>query len=421
MNIRKLALEAIEKILEKKAFSNIVVNEFLERFELSLEDKALFTKIVYGTIQNMLTIDYYLSPYIANKKQKPWVKYLLYLSIFQLVYLDIPEYAVVNEAVDIANMKDRYIGSFVNAVLRNYLRNDIKSFDGLDEIETLSIKYSHPSWLVAYLLKDYDYQIVEKILIENSNVKNDAIRINTLKTNVDEVKNLLEQANIQYETTSLVKNGLIVKDSVIKTDLFTNGLITVQDLSAQLVSEVVSPREGDIILDACAAPGGKSAHLACLMNNTGKIYSCDIHSHKIKLMETLYKRLGITNIKTELIDARRLREHVQDESFDHVLVDAPCSGLGVMSHKVDLKYHIDLNTIEEIKNLQEEIINSTWNLVKRGGYYTYSTCTLNKEENEGQIKQFLENHPEASVEYERTILPFEYHSDGFYICKIRRN
>ena len=158
MNARKLALEALEKIIDKKAFSNIVVNEFLNKFELSLEDRALFTNIVYGTMQNLLTIDYYLEPYISHKKQKSWVKCLLYISVYQLVYLDIPEYAVVNEAVSIANIKDRAIGSFVNAVLRNLLRNPLRGLEGLDEIGTLSIKYSHPSWLVAYFLKDYDYE-----------------------------------------------------------------------------------------------------------------------------------------------------------------------------------------------------------------------------------------------------------------------
>jgi 16S rRNA (cytosine967-C5)-methyltransferase len=191
MNVRKLALEAIEKITRKKAFCNIVVNEFLNKFELSEEDRRLFTNLVYGTIQNLITIDFYLEPYIRRKKPKSWVKNLLYISVYQIVYLDIPKYAIVNESVDIANIKDKAIGSFVNAVLRNFLRNPLRSLDGYDDIQRLSIKYSHPMWLVAYLLKDYSLEVLEKILQENSLIKNDAIRINTLKTNKETIKTKL--------------------------------------------------------------------------------------------------------------------------------------------------------------------------------------------------------------------------------------
>lgn len=420
MNVRKLAVEAVEKIIDKKGFSNIVVNDYLRKFVLSKEDKALFTNLVYGTVQNLITIEYYLEPFIGHKRQKPWVKYLLYISVYQLLYLRIPDYAVLNEAVEIANLKDRAIGSFVNAVLRNFLRTEIRSLDGLDEIETLSIKYSHPAWLVAYFLKDYDLETVEKILIENSLVKKTAIRINTLKVNMEEVKDILEESKIEYHEQELVRYGLIVNESIIGHPLLTEGKIAIQDLSAQLVSEIVNPSLNQRIIDVCSAPGGKAAHLAAIMENTGEIYACDIYPHKIKLMDKLFKQLGVLNIKTQIVDARNLPEIVHDESFDHVLADVPCSGLGVISHKVDLKYQINLESIAEIIALQKEILESTWNLVKPGGYYTYSTCTLNKEENEEQIKNFQKTHPDAEIVHEQTILPFEHHSDGFYICKMRR-
>lgn len=420
MNVRKLAVEAVEKIIDKKGFSNIVVNEYLRKFVLSKEDKALFTNLVYGTVQNLITIEYYLDPFIGHKRQKPWVKYLLYISVYQLLYLRIPDYAVINEAVEIANLKDRAVGSFVNAVLRNFLRTELRSLDGLDEIETLSIKHSHPAWLVAYFLKDYDLETVEKILIENSLVKKTAIRINTLKANMEEVKDILEESKIEYSEQQLVRHGLIVNESLVGHSLLTEGKITIQDLSAQLVSEIVNPSLNQQIIDVCSAPGGKAAHLAAIMENTGEIYACDIHPHKMKLMDKLFKQLGVNNIKKQIVDARNLHEIVHDESFDHVLADVPCSGLGVISHKVDLKYQINLESIAEIIALQKEILENTWNLVKRGGYYTYSTCTLNKEENEEQIKTFLKIHPDAEIVHEQTILPFEHHSDGFYICKMRR-
>ena len=420
MNARKLALEALEKIIDKKAFSNIVVNEFLNKFELSLEDRALFTNIVYGTMQNLLTIDYYLEPYISHKKQKSWVKCLLYISVYQLVYLDIPEYAVVNEAVSIANIKDRAIGSFVNAVLRNLLRNPLRGLEGLYEIGTLSIKYSHPSWLVAYFLKDYDYETVEKILIENSKVKDGAIRVNTLKATKEEVMEELKEKGIGFSDSDVVKNGLTIYENISRDDLFTSGKVTIQDISSQMVAEIADPFEGANILDLCSAPGGKVCHLASIMNNTGTIYACDIYSHKIKLMEKSFKRLGVNNVKCQLIDARNVNKYVKEESFDYVLADAPCSGLGVMSHKVDLKYRIDLKSIEEVEYLQKEILDANYNLVKKGGYFVYSTCTLNKDENENQIAKFLMRHPDYEVVLEKKIMPFDYNTDGFYICKMRR-
>jgi len=420
MDVRKLAIEAIEKIVEKKGFTHIVVNEYLRKFILSDQDKSFFTKLVYGTVENLLTIEYYLEPFL-KKRQKPWVKYLLYVSIYQLVYLKTPNYAVVDEAVSIANLKDRSIGGFVNAVLRNFLRNDLRDFSGLDEIETLSIKYSYPKWLIAYLLKDYSYEVVEKILIEFAKVKKTAVRVNTLLTTNEEVMERLTQDGITFEKSDLVKNGLLIDGNILDHELFKTGKIVIQDLAAQLVSEVVGPSEGAKVLDACAAPGGKSSHLSAIMNNTGTIIACDIHKHKQKLMDNLFKNNGNKNIITKIIDARLLKnEEEYINSFNYILADVPCSGLGVMGHKVDLKYQMNLESIEEIKILQSEILNSTWELLKPGGYYTYSTCTLNKEENEQQIQKFLKNRSDVEVVYERTILPFEHNSDGFYICKMRK-
>ncbi len=237
--------------------------------------------------------------------------------------------------------------------MRNLLRNPLRSLEGLDEINYLSIKYSHPAWLVAYFLKDYDYETVEKILIENSNVKDGAIRVNTLKVTKEEVMNTLTEEGIPFSDTDLVKNGLIIYNNITRNELLTSGKITVQDISSQMVAEVANPFENAKILDLCSAPGGKVAHLASIMNNTGTIFACDIYSHKIKLMEKSFARLGVKNVKTQLIDARNISNYVKEESFDYCLADAPCSGLGVLSHKVDLKYNIDLKSIEEVEYLQK--------------------------------------------------------------------
>lgn len=257
MNVRRFSLDAISKIMDNKAYANIVVGNYLTKFEMSNEDKALFTNIVYGTIQYYLTLDFFLEPFLSKKKTKPWIKHLLNMSIYQLVYLKIPEYAVVNEAVEIANLRDRSIGKFVNAVLRNFLRNPRRDFENLDDILKLSIKYSHPSWLVAFLLKDYEYDVVTKILEENIKIKNDGYRINTLLITQEELLKLLEDKKIDYTINPLVKNGVYFEEPMINSELFKKGYLTVQDFSSQLVSEVLNPHKGSTIIDLCAAPGVK--------------------------------------------------------------------------------------------------------------------------------------------------------------------
>ena len=388
MNIRKLALQAIEKILYKGGYANIVVNEYLSKYEFDDNDRRLFTKLVLGTVERKITLAYYLEPFL-KKKQKPLINCLLLMSVYQLVYLNIPEYTVVNESVSLANMTDRMIGSFVNAVLRNFLRNEVRTLDNLDEIQKLSIEYSYPTWLVAYLLKDYDYETVKSILEFNDEVKHDAIRINSLKTTYDEVTSILNKEKIEYQISDLVNDGLIVNKPLIRHELFTSGKITVQDIASQMVTEITNPEPDSIIIDLCSAPGGKTAHLAAWINNTGKIYACDVHPHKIKLMEKNFKRLGVENVKTQLIDAREVYKKVKEESFDYVICDMPCSGLGVMSHKCDLKYNITFDSIQEIIKLQREILDASYPLIKKGGYLTVSTCTINKSENEEQIEYLL--------------------------------
>lgn len=425
MNVRKFAVEALDKILDKGAYSNIIVNEYLTKFEFSNEDKGLFTNLIYGTLQNLLTIEYYLEPYLIKKKPKHYIMNLLCMSVYQIVYLDIPNYAVLDESVKIARLKDERVASFVNGVLRNFLRNPLNDIEILKQngkdMRYLAVKYSHPEWLIAFLLKDYPMEVVEKILIENNKIKYDAIRVNTIKTNKEEVMKKLDELEIPYENISCVENGLVIKKPVFETSLFKDGLITIQDISSQMVSEVAKPEPNKVIIDLCSAPGGKSAHLAAIMKNKGRIYSCDVYPAKIKLMKDLFKRLGVTIASCEQIDAREVSKNVKEESFDYVIADVPCSGLGVMSHKIDLKYRINLDSIKEIIELQKQILSTTFSLVKKGGYYVYSTCTINKDENEKMIKAFINNYPEFEIVFEKQILPQDYSSDGFYICKMRRN
>lgn len=420
MNARTIALEALDKIINKEAFSNIVVSEFLEKFEMSSEDRSFFTKLVYGTLEHMLTLAYYIEPYIPQKRQKPWVLPLLYMSLYQIIYLEIPHYAVLNESVEIAKTKDRYSGGFINAILRNVLRNPLRSIDELDELNRLSVRYSHPVWLVAFLRKDFSKDVVEKILAYNQEETKNAIRVNTLKTTKEAVVQKLTELGYQFEVSSLVENGILVDKEVLSTAMFELGHITMQDISAQKVSEVMEPNKTDRIADLCAAPGGKTMHLAALMQNQGEIDAFDLYDHKLNLMKKNFKRLGVENVNLALQDAREVLDAHNVAHYDHVLLDAPCSGLGVLAHKVDLRYRLTLDSIDEVVLLQEEMLEKTYDLTKVGGYYTYATCTINRDENQKQIQKFIKKHPEFEIVYEEQILPFESRSDGFYICKMKR-
>ena len=419
MNVRKLALDATCKILFDGGYSNIVISDTLKKYELNEVDRALFTKLVLGTVEKKITLEYYLKPFI-HKKPKPWIYCLLLMSTYQLMYLDMPDYAAVNEAVEIASVRDRSYGSFVNGVLRAFQRSEKPNIDNLKGMEYLSIKYSYPEWLVAYLLKDYDEVTLEKIFAYNESEKAMAIRVNTLKSNIDEVKVALDDKGIEYHDTDFVNNGLIVDEPIMRDKLFLSGKITIQDLASQKVAEVVNPAKDSVVLDICAAPGSKSAHLAAIMENTGKIFACDVYQHKIKLMNANFARLGVTNVASQQIDARNLKDYVKPKSFDYILADLPCSGMGVMGHKVDIRYNLTLSSIEEIIKLQKDILDSVADLLKVGGKMVVSTCTFNKNENENQIKEFILNHPNYDILEENTYLPYEYEADGFYICKLAR-
>lgn len=419
MNIRKIALEAIEKILYKGSYVNITINEYFSKYDLTKEEKGLFTILVMGTVERKITLAYYLEPYL-RKKQKPWVYVILLMALYQIIYMDVENYYVVNEAVNLANLKDKNVGGFVNGVLRNFLRNELREISADDEIQYLSLKYSYPTWLVSYLLKDYTFLEVERLFSYNENNKKCSIRINTLKSNKEEIINKLKERNINFIESELTENGLIVDEALINTDMFNEGLITIQDIASQKVAEILNPKEDSLVLDMCAAPGSKTSHLASIMNNTGTIYACDVHQHKIKLMEKSFKRLGVTNVKTQVMDSRNIDLNVKKESFDYILLDMPCSGLGVMGHKVDLKYNLTYQSIEEIISLQKELIESSYKVLKKNGYIVISTCTINILENDEQIKEFVSKHNDMKIEYMKTFMPYDYNTDGFFICKLKK-
>ena len=439
-NSRKLVVDILEQVLNEGAYSNIVLGSKLNKSDLNDKDKALVTEILYGTLKYKYSIDKILNYYLKNGFDgvEPLVINILRISIYQIKYLDkVPEFAVVNEAVELAK-KNVSIGAskLINGVLRNYLRGkDINYCITNNKTENLCYKYSFPKWMVKLFLKQYGEEIAEKILGGLNEVPNITFRVNTLKTTYQ--KAFEELKDLGYD----ISKGYICDDAITvskgrnieKNQLFLNGKITVQDESAMLVGKTMDIISGLRVLDLCSAPGGKATHISELLGNTGRVDAYDIHKHKLLLIKSNAERLGISNICCDELDATIFNEKLENMG-DRVLIDVPCSGLGIIRKKPEIKWAKNKEQLRSIITIQREIIENASRYVKIGGKLIYSTCTLNKEENEENIKWFLENFkgyiadPISFGEYENliynedksiTILP-NHSMDGFFIAKFTR-
>lgn len=410
------AYRILNQYFEDESFLNIALNEELKKSELKREDKDLCTTIVYGTIQNLLAIQYQLQPYIKGKRVKKKIKTLLYLSLYQLMYLDkIPEYAVINEAVNIAKKQGYQTSKFVNAVLRNFVRNERRSLEGLDELERISIETSHPLWMVKMFNKQYGLEKTKKICLEDNTPPTRSGRVNTLKASKEE---LLKEGCFKEGTLS--KDALLYdKGNLALTSYFKEGKVTIQDESSQLVARLLNPQKTDYVLDMCSAPGSKTTHLSALMENQGKIEAYDLYEHKVKLVEYNLRRLGVKNVHIQAGDSTKLKEVYPAKTFDRILLDSPCSGFGVLKRKPEIKYH-DSSIMDGLVSLQALLLENAYYLLKNDGTMVYSTCTINKKENELMIQKFIEKHPDMEVVKQRTILNYEYHTDGFFMCKMKK-
>ena len=417
--IFKDIINSLIKVLNENAYLNITINNTLKSRDsvYTEHDKKLYVRVTSGVVENKILLDYMLRHLISGQRVKPFAKNALRVGAYMISFLNTPNHYVVNEIVKAVKKEDYRASTFINAILRKYIDNDIyntsmEKINKLSEDERLSILYSIDLDLVKLLKKQY--KDVESIL-KPTNVHTNTYRVNTLKISFDEINAILKKDNIEYSLDGVT---LISKESLINHSLFNEGKIVAQDASSIKVAEVANPRKFDKVLDVCSAPGSKSMHLAALMKNTGEITSCDIYEHKLKLIEDNAKKLGVTNVKTMLSDGTTSK---YDTCFDLVVADVPCSGLGVISHKSDLKYNMTIAKIKEINDLQKKIINNVCNYVKVGGALVYSTCTINKDENENLIKEFLFKHKEfRKVEEHVLVQNFNNNQDGFYICKLVR-
>lgn len=441
-NVREVALDTLLHIEKNQAYSNLLLNKMIRESSLSPKDVGLLTEIVYGTVQRKMTLDYFLQPFLKKQKKiELWVIILLRLSLYQIVYLDrIPERAVIHEAVEIAKRRGhRGISGMVNGVLRSIQREGLPEFGEInDPLERLSIEMSFPLWLLQKWAHQYGIEETMEICKSTLEPPKVTARVNCNKTTVLEVLSLLEEENVAAEKGDLSIDAISISNgNLAKTRIFQDGYVTIQDESSMLVARALGPVNGDKVLDSCAAPGGKTTHIAELLGNNGEVISVDLHPHKVKLIEDQLNRLKLSNVKTLVSDSRHLQEHFNSEEFDRILVDAPCSGFGVIRRKPDIKYSKRLEDIAQLATIQLSILNSVAPLLKNGGTLIYSTCTIDQEENADVFEKFLATNKEFKVDEtlidrmpevlkpfvkngQVQILPHYFGSDGFFIASFRK-
>lgn len=442
INVRELALEALEKLEQNQAYSNLLLTSVIKTNTLSDQDRGLLTELVYGTLQNKIALDYILKPFIRKpNKVKPWVIQLLRLSAYQMEYLEkIPDRAAIHEAVEIAKKRGhKGIASFVNGILRSLQREGAPSFAEIeDPILRLSTETSHPEWLVKEWVEAYGFEAAEKICRIHLVPPKQTLRVNHIKADREKLLDKMENAGLEAEAGDLSPDAIkLLKGSIANTEFFQNGQVSIQDESSMLVARALNPKPGETVLDACAAPGGKSAHIAELMENEGSLTSLDLHRHKVKLIKEGAERLGLTIIDAQTMDARKAGDAFGAEQFDRVLVDAPCSGFGVIRRKPDMKYTKTPDDSRRLSEIQLGILREIAPLVKKGGTLVYSTCTMDRTENDEVMHAFIQEHPEfePDLSLEKRlpekarpfvqdgslqILPHYFGTDGFFISSMRK-
>ena len=441
---RNIALKILYNIEQNQAYSNLALNQEItkNRKQLNEKDIGLISQIVYGVTTWKLTIDEIIKKYskIKIKKISPWIKNILRMGIYQIIFLDkIPKSAAVNESVTLAKRYGHKASSnYVNAILRKVEKSDYEELKNeKDQIKRISLTTSMPEWIIKKLIKQKNIEEVEKICKASNEQAKISIRINTLKTSKIKLKEILKKENIEVEEAILEDFLYINKAKNIENlESFKQGLYIIQDEVAALPSIIIEPKENETILDACSSPGGKTTYMAQIMKNNGEIEAWDIHEHRTKLIEQNAKRLGITNIKTQVKNATKYDSKYK-EKFDKILLDVPCLGLGVIKRKPDIKWQKNEEDIKEIKQIQKAILDTCSKYVKKGGIIIYSTCSILKEENEEIVEEFLKNNKEFQKQkikfknennyFKRFLEKNSYlevyqneKTDGFFIAKIQR-
>ena len=433
INARSLAYEVLFTIIQEDGYSNITLNKYFNQYKVEEQDKRFISEVVYGTIKNKLYLEHILKSY-SKGRVKPKVKIILLMSIYQLLYMDkTPNFAIIDEAVKLSKkIAGNITGKFVNGILRNIERN-AKNLElkYKNETEQFCVENSCPKELFDILNKQYGKDKAQSIVVSFNQKSKNSIRYNPLKTTKSD---LIDKMGSAVSESEICEDSLILNKLNIDNSLFTNGYYIIQDEASALVASSIGlPVDKEYkILDTCAAPGGKSLHIASKYFNSSLV-SCDKYIHKLKLIEDNTAKLGISNIEIKEQDATIYNSSFNDK-FDIVICDVPCSGIGVIKNKPEIKYKITNSYVEEISKLQYQILDNSKKYVKNNGILMYSTCTIDKRENIENINKFLNENKDFKLENISLkssiiktsengvleILPDEYSCDGFFIAKLRK-
>ena len=440
MDAREVALLTLNTCQRQGGWSDGTLKKQLAAAGLDSRDAALATQLCFGVVQNQLLLDFYLSNFsnIALKRMEGKVVQALRLGAYQLLFMDkIPHSAAVNSSVDLVkrHCKNQRAVGMVNAVLRSLERSldNLPVIPSDDPVKYLSVLYSHPEWLVKEYLLALDFEETTKLLTAHNAQPPMSVMVNTTKVTQEALLGELTACGVEVQLHPWLSNCLMLSHTGNLENLrsFQEGWFYVQDPASRMAVLALDPKKGEKLLDCCAAPGGKSFASAIAMENGGSVISCDLHPYKKKLIQAGADRLGLSCIEPNTVDARTFRPE-WEEAFDKVLVDAPCSGLGVIRKKPDIRYK-EPGELDALPAIQLDILRNACRYLKKGSTLLYSTCTVRKGENEGVVSAFLAEHPEFKVESfvlpgpagacesgMVTLWPHRHNTDGFFICKLRK-
>lgn len=428
VNDRELILEILLAVTRDGEYSHIALRNVLENYQyLDKSERAFITRVTEGTLERMIELDYIINQFSKTKvnKMKPMIRTIIRSAVYQLKYMDsVPDSAVCNEAVKLAGKRGfSGLKGFVNGVLRNISRNldNVKYPDKSDTVKWLSVIYSMPEWIITEWLKNYDREMVEKMLQAFLAERPTTIRCNLSQISREELAEELKKEGVKVRLCDTVDSALFISgyDYLGALESFRTGHFQVQDISSMEVAEWADPKEDEYIIDVCAAPGGKSLHLADKLAGKGHVEARDLTPYKVDLIRDNIARIGIDNIEAVCQDAT-VYDEASEKKADILIADLPCSGLGVLGKKTDLKYKMNPETQEELVHLQRKILSVVHRYVKSGGKLLYSTCTIHRAENQENAAWFAEQYPEFELVRERQFLPGVDDSDGFYIAEFVR-